>query len=41
MAGTQKFSGTFDFTVNKVLAGRFPGTILVMGTQKMEEIRLK
>ena len=41
MAGTRKFSGTFDFTVNKVLAGRFPGTILVMGNQKMEEIRLK
>ncbi len=41
MTGTQKFTGTFDFTVNKVLSGRFPGTILVMGTQKMEEIRLK
>ena len=41
MAGTRKFSGTFDFTVNKVLAGRFPGTILIMGNQKMEEIRLK
>ena len=41
MAGTRKFSGTFDFTVNKVLAGRFPGTIRVMGNQKMEEIRLK
>ena len=41
MAGTEKFSGSFDFTVTKVLSGRFPGTLLVLGTQKMEEIRLK
>lgn len=37
----EKFSGSFDFTVTKVLSGRFPGTLLVLGTQKMEEIRLK
>ena len=41
MAGTEKFSGSFDFTVTKVLSGRFPGTLLVLGTQKIEEIRLK
>lgn len=40
MKGTDKFTGTFDFTVSKVSAGRFPGTLLVMGPQKIEEIRL-
>lgn len=40
MKGTDKFTGTFDFTVSKVSAGRFPGTLLVMGSQKIEEIRL-
>lgn len=41
MTGTDKFNGTFDFTVSKVSAGRFPGTLLVMGPQKMEEIKLQ
>ena len=34
MTGTEKYNGTFDFTVSKVSAGRFPGTLLVMGPQK-------
>lgn len=41
MKGTEKFEGSFDFTVSKVSAGRFPGTLLVMGSQKMEEIKLQ
>lgn len=41
MTGTDKFNGTFDFAVSKVSAGRFPGTLLVMGPQKMEEIKLQ
>lgn len=41
MTGTEKYSGTFDFTVSKVSAGRFPGTLLVMGPQKIEEIKLQ
>ena len=40
MTGTEKYNGTFDFTVNKVSAGRFPGTLLVMGPQMMMEIKL-
>ena len=31
MAGTEKFSGSFDFTVTKVLSGRFPGTHSCVG----------
>ena len=41
MTGTEKYNGTFDFTVSKVSAGRFPGTLLVMGPQKMTEIKLQ
>ena len=41
MTGTEKYNGTFDFTVNKVSAGRFPGTLLVMGPQMMMEIKLQ
>lgn len=41
MTGTEKYNGTFDFTVSKVSAGRFPGTLLVMGPQIMEEIKLQ
>ncbi|MCD7909203.1 MAG: DUF5711 family protein, partial [Clostridium sp.] len=41
MNGVQKFSGSFDFTVSKVSAGRFPGTLLVTGPQMMKEIRLQ
>ena len=41
MKGTEKFNGTFDFTVSKVSPGRFPGTLLVMGPQKLMEIRLE
>lgn len=39
--GVQKFTGSFDFTVSKVSAGRFPGTLLVTGPQMMKEIRLQ
>lgn len=41
MAGTEKFNGTFDFPVSKVSAGRFPGTLLVMGPQVIKEIKLQ
>lgn len=41
MTGTEKYNGTFDFTVSKVSAGRFPGTLLVMGPQMMKEIKLQ
>ena len=41
MAGTEKFNGSFDFTVAKVSSGRFPGTLLVMGPQMMKEIKLQ
>ena len=41
MTGTEKYNGTFDFTVSKVSAGRFPGTLLVMGPQKVTEIKLQ
>ena len=41
MAGTEKFKGSFDFPVSKVSAGNMPGTLLVMGPQKMQEIRLR
>ena len=41
MTGSEKYNGTFDFTVSKVSAGRFPGTLLVMGPQKMTEIKLQ
>lgn len=41
MSGTEKFNGTFDFTVSKVSAGRFPGTLLVMGPQRMMEIKMQ
>lgn len=41
MTGTEKFNGTFEFTVSKVSAGRFPGTLLVMGPQMMTEIKLQ
>ena len=41
MTGTEKYNGTFDFTVSKVSAGRFPGTLLVMGPQKITEIKLQ
>lgn len=41
MTGTEKFTGTFDFTVSKVSAGRFPGTLFVMGPQMMTEIKLQ
>ena len=41
MKGTEKFNGIFDFTVSKVSAGRFPGTVLVMGPQMMTEIKLQ
>ena len=36
MAGTQKFSGAFDFPISKVSAGRFPATLLVMGPQTIK-----
>lgn len=41
MSGTEKFNGTFDFTVSKVSAGRFPGNLLVMGPQMMAEIKMQ
>lgn len=41
MAGTKKFNGAFDFTVSKVSAGRFPETLLVMGPQKMMELKMQ
>lgn len=41
MTGTEKYNGDFDFTISKVSAGRFPGTLLVMGPQKMMEIKLQ
>ena len=41
MAGTQKFSGAFDFPISKVSAGRFPATLLVMGPQTIKEIQLQ
>lgn len=41
MSGTEKFNATFDFTVSKVSAGRFPGTLLVMGPQRMMEIKMQ
>lgn len=41
MTGTEKFNGAFDFTVSKVSAGRFPGTLLVMGPQMIKEIKLQ
>jgi hypothetical protein len=41
MAGTEKFKGSFDFTVSKVSAGRFPSTLLVMGPQMITEIKLQ
>ena len=41
MAGTEKFNGTFEFTVSKVSAGRFPSTLLVMGPQMLTEIKLQ
>ncbi len=41
MTGTEKFNGVFDFTVSKVSAGRFPGTLLVMGPQMIKEIKLQ
>lgn len=41
MTGTEKYNGTFEFTVSKVSAGRFPGTLLVMGPQMMMEIKLQ
>lgn len=41
MTGTLKYNGTFDFAVSKVSAGRFPGTLLVMGPQMMTEIKLR
>lgn len=39
--GVQKFTGSFDFTVSRVSAGRFPGTLLVVGPQMMKEIKLQ
>ena len=41
MAGTEKFNGTFDFSVSKISAGSLPGTLLVMGPQKIQEIRMR
>lgn len=41
MTGTEKFNGTFDFTVSKVSAGRYPGTLLVTGPQMIKEIKLR
>lgn len=41
MTGTKKYEGAFDFTVSKVSAGRFPGTLYVMGPQKMMEVKLQ
>ena len=41
MKGTEKFTGSFDFTVSKVSGGRFPGMLLVMGPQKIAEIKLQ
>lgn len=41
MRGIQKFTGSFDFTVSQVSAGRFPGTLLITGPQIMKEIKLE
>lgn len=41
MWGTLKFEGNFDFPVEKITNGRFPGSFIVMGPQAMKEIKLK
>ena len=41
MTGTEKYNGTFDFTVSKVSAGRFPERFLSWDPQKMTEIKLQ
>lgn len=41
MTGTEKFKGTFDFSVSGISAGNMPGTLLVMGPQKMQQIRFR
>lgn len=41
MSGTLKFSGSFDWTVSKIVQGRYTGTLLVIGPQVMKEIKLQ
>lgn len=41
MAGVEKFSGQFDWTITKVRSGRFPNTLILIGPDTMKEIKLK
>ena len=41
LAGTLKFSGTFDSTISKVTRGRFPNTYIITDPQRMREITLQ
>ncbi|MDO4330687.1 MAG: DUF5711 family protein [Lachnospiraceae bacterium] len=41
LSGTEKFNGTFDFTISKVTAGRFPNSYIITSPQKMREITLQ
>ncbi len=41
MAGVEKFSADFDFTISKICKGRFPNTLIVTGPSLMREISLK
>ncbi len=41
MAGVEKLSADFEFTVSKLCKGRFPNSLIVTGPQLMREIRLR
>lgn len=41
MWGTLKFEGEFDFPVEKIANGKFPGSFIITGPQAMKEIKLK
>lgn len=41
LSGVEKLAVDFDFPVSKIRKGRYPNSLIVMGPQQMQEIKLK